>query len=76
MGIGIGISMVSVLVSRGYRGGSLKFFRFALRAMVSVLVLHGNPYGYRMGIAAQLCLVTSGRRVHCGCILPSVERCA
>ena len=60
MGIGIGISLVSVLVSHGYRGGSLKKFRFALRAIVSVLVSHGYRYRYLICIGTGIsCLSVS-----------------
>ena len=60
MGIGIGISLVSVLVSHGYRGGSLKNFRFALRAIVSVLVSHGYRYRYLICIGTGIsCLSVS-----------------
>ena len=46
MCIGIGISLVSVVVSHG----CIKKNRFALRAMVSVLVAHGYRYWYLIGI--------------------------
>ena len=50
MGTGIGISLAAVLVSYGYRGGSLNKFRLALRAIVLALVYHGLPHRFLIGI--------------------------